>query len=148
LTQNFEPRIARFSHIPHFTRHSPQTLVDFFSILLARPCSLEQSHGRLILVAPKRDAYERSQLPSSGTLSGDSRSVATAPHRSDRNRNSVGRAAGSCERVADTVGMFELYRRRPYPLFGGLRRVATRPDRDTPRKVASPTRDRQSLKRS
>jgi hypothetical protein len=122
--------------------------VDFFSILLARPCSLEQSHGRIILVATKRDTYERSRLPSSRILSEDSRSVATAPHRSDRNWDGVGRAAGPGERVADTVGMFELYRRRPHPLFGDLRRVATRPDRDTPRKVASSTRGRQSLKRS
>src|SRR5437899_7274603 len=28
------------------------------------PCSLEQSHGRIKLVATKRDAYERSRLPS------------------------------------------------------------------------------------
>ncbi len=112
------------------------------------PCSLERSHGKLIPAATKRDAYEQSQLPSWRILSEETRAVATAPYWSDRNWDGVDRATGPGERVADTVGMFELYRRCPHPLCGRIRRVATRPDRDTPRKSASPTRDRQSLKRS
>ncbi len=74
--------------------------------------------------------------------------MATAPHRSDWNRDDVGWATGPGERVTDTLGMFELYRRRPHSLCSGLCRVATRPDRSTPRKTTSPTRNRQSPKRS
>src|SRR5438105_12366311 len=70
-----------------------------------------------------------------------------APHRGNRNWDGVGRATGQGERAAGPVGMFELYRRRSYPLCADLRRVAARPDRSTPRKNASPTRDRQSLEK-
>ena len=69
------------------------------------------------------------------------------PHRSDRNRDGVGRATGPRKRVADPVGMFELYRRHPYPMCADLRRGAARPDRSTPRKSASPTRDCRALKK-
>ncbi len=80
-------------------------------------------------------------------FSEDTRAVAMDPHRGDRNRDGVGRVTGSGKRVASPVGMFELYRRRPYPLCGDLRRGAARPDRSTPRKSANPTRDRQSLEK-
>ena len=40
----------------------------------------------------------------------DNRAVAPVLHRSDRNRNRIGRTTGPGRRVADTVGMFELYR--------------------------------------
>ena len=70
------------------------------------------------------------------------------PHWSDRNRDGLGRATGPCERIADPVGMFELYRRHPYPLCGSLRRGAARPNCSTPGKNTSPTRDRQSLEQS
>ena len=46
------------------------------------------------------------------------------PHRGDRNRDGVGRVTGSGKRAASPVGMFELYRRRPYPLCGDLRQIA------------------------
>ena len=36
-TPNFELRVAPFSHVSHFTRHSPWLLAGFFGILLEAP---------------------------------------------------------------------------------------------------------------
>ena len=43
--QNFELRIAPFSHVSRFTRHDPWTLADCFSILLCQPGPLREGRG-------------------------------------------------------------------------------------------------------
>lgn len=89
---------------------------------------------------------ERTQLPPTRNCSETCSVAATAPHRSDG--DSLGLATGPGRRVADTVGMFQLYRRRTNPLCGGLCRIPTQPNCNAPRNVTGPTRDRQYLKRS